>query len=101
MTHIIHDWNDSSATRVLQACHRALGPKSKLLIVDTVVPPGNTPHYGKLLDLEMLELTPRGREQTKPNSRRCVARDSSCRGCPDTEPLVDRGGGKSVNAPRP
>jgi len=36
-----------------------------VLIVDSVVPPGNVPHYGKLLDLEMLVLTPRGRERTK------------------------------------
>jgi SAM-dependent methyltransferase len=65
MKHIIHDWDDGAATRILQACHRALGPKGKVLIVDAVVPPGNTPHYGKLLDLEMLALTPRGRERTK------------------------------------
>lgn len=65
MKHIIHDWDDESATRILQSCHRALGPRGKVLIVDAVVPPGNTPHYGKLLDLEMLVLTPRGRERTK------------------------------------
>jgi len=65
MKHIIHDWDDDSATRILQACHRALGTRGKVLIVDAVVPPGNTPHYGKLLDLEMLVLTPRGRERTK------------------------------------
>jgi SAM-dependent methyltransferase len=65
MKHIIHDWDDDSAARILQACHRALGPKGKVLIVDPVVPTGNTPHYGKLLDLEMLVLTPRGRERTK------------------------------------
>jgi len=65
MKHIIHDWDDDSAARILQACHRALGPGGKVLIVDPVVPPGNAPHYGKLLDLEMLVLTPRGRERTK------------------------------------
>jgi SAM-dependent methyltransferase len=65
MKHILHDWDDESAKRILQACHRALGPRGKVLIVDPVVPPGNTPHYGKLLDLEMLVLTPRGRERTK------------------------------------
>lgn len=65
MKHIIHDWDDDSATRILQTCHRALGPGGKVLIVDPVVPPGNVPHYGKLLDLEMLVLTPRGRERTK------------------------------------
>jgi hypothetical protein len=65
MKHILHDWDDDSATRILQACHRALGRRGKVLIVDSVVPPGNVPHYGKLLDLEMLVLTPRGRERTK------------------------------------
>ncbi len=65
MKHIIHDWDDQSATRILQACHRALGPKGKVLVVDAVVPPGNAPHFGKLLDLEMLALTPRGRERTR------------------------------------
>jgi O-methyltransferase domain/Dimerisation domain len=65
MKHILHDWDDGSATRILQACHRALGAQGKVLIVDPVVPPGNVPHYGKLLDLEMLVLTPRGRERTK------------------------------------
>jgi len=65
MKHILHDWDDDSAIRILQACHRALGPRGKVLIVDPVVPSGNAPHYGKLLDLEMLVLTPRGRERTK------------------------------------
>lgn len=65
MKHILHDWDDESATRILQACHRALAARGKVLIVDPVVPSGNTPHYGKLLDLEMLVLTPRGRERTK------------------------------------
>ena len=66
MKHIVHDWDDDSATRILQACHRALGPRGgKVLIVDPVVPTGNAPHYGKLLDLEMLVLTPRGRERTR------------------------------------
>jgi len=37
--------------------------------VDPVVPSGNAPHYGKLLDLEMLVLTPRGTiaRSTTPN----------------------------------
>lgn len=65
MKHILHDWDDDSATRILQACHRALSARGKVLIADAVVPAGNVPHYGKLLDLEMLVLTPRGRERTK------------------------------------
>ena len=65
MKHIIHDWDDDSATRILQTCHSALGDRGKVLIVDSVIPPGNTPHLGKLLDLAMLVFTPRGRERTK------------------------------------
>jgi hypothetical protein len=53
----------------LESCKHVIGrsaPRGKVLIVDLVVPPRNMPHYGKLLDLEMLVLTPRGRERTKP-----------------------------------
>jgi len=55
--------DDDSAMRSLQARHYALGERENVLIVDRVVPTGNKPHYGKLLDLEMLVLTPRGRER--------------------------------------
>ncbi len=65
MKHIIHDWDDDSAVLILKSCREALGPRGKVLIVDPVLPPANVPHYGKLLDLEMLVLTPRGRERTK------------------------------------
>jgi SAM-dependent methyltransferase len=65
MKHIIHDWDDESARRILQTCHRALGPRGRVLLVEAVVPPGNTPHSGKMLDLQMLVLTPRGRERTR------------------------------------
>jgi hypothetical protein len=66
MKHILHDWDDESAAKILKACHTALGPRGKVLIAEAVIPTGNTPHFGKLLDLEMLVLTPRGRERTKP-----------------------------------
>ena len=66
MKHIVHDWDDESATKILKACNGALGARGKVLIAETVVPTGNAPHFGKLLDLEMLVLTPRGRERTKP-----------------------------------
>lgn len=44
-------------------------PGGKLLIVDAVIPPGNRAHLGKLLDLRMLMLTPRGRELTQAEFR--------------------------------
>lgn len=65
MKHIIHDWDDERATQILRNCHRAMRSGGKVLIVDAVIPPGNAAHFGKLLDLEMLVLTPRGRERTR------------------------------------
>ena len=66
MKHIMHDWDDERAVQILQNCHRAMRPGGKVLIVDPVIPSGNAAHFGKLLDLEMLTLTPRGRERTLP-----------------------------------
>ena len=54
MKHIIHDWPDDKATTILRNCRKAVNPGGKLLLVEMVIPPGNEPAPGKLLDLEML-----------------------------------------------
>ena len=45
----------------------------KVLIVETVVPEDNEPHYSKLLDLEML-VSPGGAERTAEEYRELLAR---------------------------
>lgn len=65
MKHILHDWNDADAVRILTHCHGALGAGGRVLVVEAVVPPPGQPGWAKLLDLEMLMLTPRGRERTR------------------------------------
>jgi hypothetical protein len=67
MQHIIHDWADEPALKILGNIRRALQghPDGVLLIVDGVVPQNSEPHMSKLLDLEML-LMPGGRERTEP-----------------------------------
>ena len=65
MKHIIHDWNDEAAVRILQSCHRGLSKGGRVLVVEAVVPPPGQQGWAKLLDLEMLILTPRGRERTE------------------------------------
>ena len=66
MQHIIHDWADEPALKILVNCRRALeGRKDgRLIIVDSVVPETSEPHFSKILDLEML-LMPGGRERTE------------------------------------
>jgi ubiquinone/menaquinone biosynthesis C-methylase UbiE len=64
MRHIIHDWEDEKSLTILRNCHRAMPPHGKLLLVESVIPPGNEPFGGKFLDLVML-LMPGGKERTK------------------------------------
>lgn len=63
MKHIIHDWDDERSALILSNIRRAMKPGAKVLIVETVVPEGDQPHYSKLLDLEMLT-SPGGAERT-------------------------------------
>jgi SAM-dependent methyltransferase len=63
MGHIIHDWDDEHATKILRVCRRSIAPGGRLLVVDAVIGARNEPDFSKLLDLEML-LVPGGRERT-------------------------------------
>jgi hypothetical protein len=69
MRHIIHDWDDEKATRILHNVHRAMGKEGRLLVVEGVIPPGNDPSFGKLLDLTMLVI-PGGKERTEEEYRK-------------------------------
>ena len=64
LSHIIHDWSEEQCLTILKNCREAMGPNGKLLIVETVLPEGNTPHQGKLQDLVML-VFPGGQERTE------------------------------------
>jgi hypothetical protein len=67
LRHIIHDWDDARSIQILQNLGRVLGG-GKLLVVESVIPPGNEPSFGKLLDLTMLVI-PGGRERTQDEYR--------------------------------
>jgi hypothetical protein len=51
---VIHDWEDAQAAAMLTQCHRAMPAHSRLLLMERVIPPGNTPSVGKLADMTML-----------------------------------------------
>jgi SAM-dependent methyltransferase len=72
MKHIIHDWADAEARKILESCHRALPPHGKLILIETVLQPGNAPDLGKWIDLEMLAF-PGGRERTEAEFRQLFA----------------------------
>jgi hypothetical protein len=68
MRHIIHDWTDEESLTILRNCHRGMPVDGRLLVVESVIPPGNEPFGGKFLDLVML-LIPGGKERTEAEYR--------------------------------
>lgn len=64
LKHILHDWGDEACRTILRHIRNAMAPGGRVLIVEQVIPPGNTPFPGKLLDLNMLVMTEGGRERT-------------------------------------
>ncbi len=64
MSHIIHDWNEDQCLTILRNCRMAMKPASRLLIIEMVLPSGDTPHPGKMTDVVMLTV-PGGQERTE------------------------------------
>jgi hypothetical protein len=54
LSHIIHDWNEDRCLTILGHCRKAIKPGGRLLIIEMVLPAGDTPHPGKVLDMVML-----------------------------------------------
>lgn len=51
-----------------------MGAASRLLIIELVLPDDARPSMGKLLDLEMLAVTPNGRQRTEAQYAELLAR---------------------------
>jgi hypothetical protein len=51
---VIHGLSDEQATGLLASCRRVMHETGKLLLVEFVIPEGNDPFAGKLMDLLML-----------------------------------------------
>ena len=64
LSHIIHDWSEDQCLTILGNCRRTMRPEARLLLIEMVLPEGDTPHPGKMLDLMML-VGPGGQERTE------------------------------------
>jgi SAM-dependent methyltransferase len=64
LSSILHDWDDDRAAAILRVVRAAAPPNARLLLLESVVPPGNEPNGAKWLDLLMLVLEA-GRERTE------------------------------------
>jgi hypothetical protein len=63
LKHIIHDWYEDRCQAILQNIRANMPDDGKVLIIEAVLPEGNEPNFGKIIDLEML-LAPGGVERT-------------------------------------
>jgi hypothetical protein len=72
MRHILHDWYDPECKTILKNIHKVMPKHGQLLVVETVIPSGNIPHFAKLLDLNMLAI-PGGKERTEDEYRALFA----------------------------
>jgi len=64
MKYILHDWDDERCLQILRHCRGAMAPGGRVLVADHVIPRGNAPDRGKLMDLNMFTLL-RGKERTR------------------------------------
>jgi hypothetical protein len=51
---VLHNWDDTAALRILRTCRLAMAQRARLLVVERVLPPGNTSSEAKLFDINML-----------------------------------------------
>jgi hypothetical protein len=51
---VIFNWDDERAVKILSNCREAMKPTGRVLVIDPVIPLGNSPSPAKVLDMEML-----------------------------------------------
>jgi hypothetical protein len=74
LKHILHDWDDERALRILRNVESAMPPGGRLLIAEQGIAPPGIPNPGKLLDVVMLSLLESGRERSAEDFASLLAR---------------------------
>ncbi|WP_404790296.1 methyltransferase [Altericista sp. CCNU0014] len=69
IAHTIHNWDNEACLSILQSIRKSMPHKSRLLVLEMVMPVGNEPHFSKWLDLDMLMMFSGGRERTEAEYR--------------------------------
>jgi hypothetical protein len=69
---LIHNWNDKDAVKILQNCRQSMTQEAKLLLIEAIMPIGNEPFVGKLIDIQSLLTTPGGYERTETQYRQLL-----------------------------
>jgi orsellinic acid C2-O-methyltransferase len=76
MKQVLHDWDDGRAVAILQCCRRHMPPDGRLLVIERQIPERAEAGISReafMTDLEMLVMTPGGRERTETELRALFA----------------------------
>jgi SAM-dependent methyltransferase len=65
---VLCHYKDAHVVKILQNCRRAMAPRGKLLIVESVAAEGNRPSFAKLRDIKLM-ISSEGRERTEAELR--------------------------------
>jgi 16S rRNA G1207 methylase RsmC len=68
LKYILHDWGDERASLILKNCRQSMKTGGKLLVIEQIIPEGNTPFFAKFADLSMHALHG-GKERTESEFR--------------------------------
>jgi hypothetical protein len=61
---VLHNWDDAASVTILRHCRQAMREDARVLVVERVIPLGNSPAEAKLFDIDMLVFVG-GRERTE------------------------------------
>jgi hypothetical protein len=62
---VLHDWNDEECGKILKNCHGAMPAHGRLLVIELDLPPGNDPHFGKYVDMNIMLQTEGGYQRSE------------------------------------
>ncbi|MBL8896216.1 MAG: hypothetical protein JNM84_01250 [Planctomycetes bacterium] len=65
MKHILHDWDDTTCTRILGVVRQAMAPGAKALLVERLLDRHDTTSFAVLTDLQMMVACADGRERSR------------------------------------
>jgi SAM-dependent methyltransferase len=66
---VLHDWDEQHCIDILQSCHKAMRPDSRLLVVEHIAHPDDKRSFTKFLGLQMM-LEQEGHERTEDELRK-------------------------------
>lgn len=69
---VLHDWSDERALKILENCRNAMQEGTRLVVVDTIIPPGNAPDPVKMSEVTIMVVLG-GRDRSEAEFRAMLA----------------------------